>query len=61
MPRNTHKVARNIASVITEIGIDSRILRKLLELITAPFERSVLIKGSCTICTQAALYDFHGL
>ena len=41
-----------------------RISRKLPDLTKSPSERyklSVCIKGSCTTCIQAALYNFYGL
>ena len=41
-----------------------RTLRKLPDLTKSPSERyklSVCIKGSCTTCIQAALYNFYGL
>ena len=41
-----------------------RILRKLPDLTNSPSERyilSVCMKGSCTPCIQAALYNFYGL
>ena len=40
-----------------------RILRKLPDLTKSPSERyklSVCIKGSCTTCIQAPLYNFYG-
>ena len=41
-----------------------RILRKLPDLTKSPSERyklSIYMKGSCTTCIQAALYNFYGL
>ena len=41
-----------------------RILLKLPDLTKSPSEKyklSVCIKGSCTTCIQAALYNFYGL
>ena len=41
-----------------------RILRKLPDLTKSPSERyklSVCMKGACTTCIQAALYNFYGL
>ena len=41
-----------------------RILRKLPDLSKSPSERyklSVCIKGACTTCIEAALYNFYGL
>ena len=44
--------------------VNGAALRKLPDLTKSPSERyklSVCIKGSCTTCIQAALYNFYGL
>ena len=57
---------RSCASSISEnthARNGTRISRKLPDLTKSPSERyklSVCIKGSCTTCIQAALYNFYG-